>query len=385
MLRDATGQPIDPALVRTDRLGPSATDDTAALPAIDTSMLPAPSARTPRRPAAADLPAPVARRAAEESTAVTAAVPGIPASFEATAAATAAVPDVPASFEATAASVAVGPAVASPGPAPAPAKARPGSAVGAAQKAAYCCAVDRYRLTFARALSERGFTAMDYDYRLDRALQRLAEGGGYGVLMLHGNLPDETIDEALIQRIRTRTATPLLLIGYPTGSIDTSKFADVDILPPPVTVMGMADAAEKLRPNPQSGLVRRLMGLPGIARHGVDAVAYLVDRADPTPLYPQQVLYRQDEPADAMFFVLAGGVMLSQDDQEVDGVGMGFVLGESAILEDGRRRATDATAREATVLLRIPRAAVDEGPASFRALIFELIARTLAPRARSAR
>ena len=72
-------------------------------------------------------------------------------------------------------------------------------------------------------------------------------------------------------------------------------------------------------------------------------------------------------------------------DDNTAGTLMGFVLGESAILEDGRRRATDATAREATVLLRIPRAAVDEGPASFRALIFELIARTLAPRARSAR
>jgi len=374
VLRDASGQPIDPALVRTDRLGEpaaapaSATDDTAALPAIDTSMLPAPSARSPRLPSAADLPAPVARRSAQKPSGAVKAVGA----------------GVPAALEATAASVALDPSGGLPEPAPAPAKARPASAASA-QKAAYCCAVDRYRLTFARALSERGFKAMDYDYRLDRALERLAEGGGYGVLMLHGNLPDETIDEALIERIRATTATPLLLIGYPTGSIDISKFADVDILPPPVTVMGVADAAQKLRPNPQSGLVRRLMGLPGIARHGVDAVSYLVDHADPTPLYPQQVLYRKDEPADAMFFVLAGGVMLSQDEQEVDGVGMGFVLGESAILEDGRRRATDATAREATVLLRIPRAAVDEGPASFRALIFELIARTLAPRARSAR
>ena len=77
--------------------------------------------------------------------------------------------------------------------------------------------------------------------------------------------------------------------------------------------------------------------------------------------------------------------MLSRDDLELDGVGIGSVLGESAILEDGARRLTDAVAREATVLLRIRRSVLDEGPSSFKALIFELIAQTLAPRTRAPR
>ncbi len=77
--------------------------------------------------------------------------------------------------------------------------------------------------------------------------------------------------------------------------------------------------------------------------------------------------------------------MLSRDDRELDGVGIGSILGESAILEDGARRKTDAIAREATVLLRIRREVVDGGPASFRALVFELIAQTLAPRTRALR
>ena len=252
-------------------------------------------------------------------------------------------------------------------------------------KAEYCCAVDRYRLMFARALADRGFANMDYDYRLDRALDRIEQGGAYGILMLHGNLPGETIDDKLLARIRERTVTPVLLIGFPGDVVDTSAYRDVEILPPPVTVAAVADAAERLKPTPQSSLVRRLMELPGFTRHGPDAVTYLVEHAEPTPLYPQQSLYRADEPADSLFFVLAGGVMLSRDDRELDGVGVGAILGESAILEDGARRKTDAVSREATVLLRIRREVFDDGPASFKALVFELIAQTLAPRTRAPR
>ncbi len=252
-------------------------------------------------------------------------------------------------------------------------------------KAEYCCAVDRYRLMFARALADRGFANMDYDYRLDRALERIEQGGAYGILMLHGNLPGVTIDDKLLNKIRETTVTPVLLIGFPDGVVDVNQHRDVEVLPPPVTVAAVADAAERLKPTPQSSLVRRLMELPGFGRHGPDAVTYLVENAEPAPLYPQQSLYRAEEPADSLYFVLAGGVMLSRDDRELDGVGIGSILGESAILEDGARRKTDAIAREATVLLRIRREVVDGGPASFRALVFELIAQTLAPRTRALR
>jgi hypothetical protein len=238
---------------------------------------------------------------------------------------------------------------------------------------------------FARALNDRGFVNMDYDYRLDRALERIEQGGAYGILMLHGNLPGETIDDALVARIRDRTVTPILLVGFPVGVVDVNKHRDVEILPPPVTVAAVADAAERLKPTPLSSLVRRLLELPGFTRHGADAVTYLVENAEPSPLYPQKSLYKADDPADSLYFVLAGGVMLSRDDRELDGVGIGAVLGESAILEDGARRQTDAIAREATVLLRIRRDIVDQGPASFRALVFELIAQTLSPRTRAPR
>lgn len=262
------------------------------------------------------------------------------------------------------------------------AKARAG---GLEVRAVYCCAVDRYRLMFARALLDRGFAAMDYDHRLDRALDRIDESGARSVLLLHGNLPGETFGDALIARIRQRTNTPILLVGFPQGVVDPHMHQDVAVLPPPVTVAAVADAANRLKPTPQSSLVRRLLELPHFSRHGTDAVAWLVDNAEPRPLYPQQVAYGRDEAADALYFVLAGGVMLTLGDQEVDGVGIGGIFGEGALLDEGSRRPTAAVAREATVLLRITPENLAAGPASFRALVFELIARTLAPRTRAPR
>jgi len=116
----------------------------------------------------------------------------------------------------------------------------------------------------------------------------------------------------------------------------------------------------------------------------VDELAALAPSLSEIALEPQTVLFRQGDPADALFLIQAGGVSVytpgdNGDDVRIGTVTPGMVLGEMALVPDGRRTAA-AIADAATRCWRLDRDQLDRLPPAVTQKLLAALARTLAGR-----
>lgn len=140
-----------------------------------------------------------------------------------------------------------------------------------------------------------------------------------------------------------------------------------------------------------SALVSQLQSIPifqGLSEADLDGLLTFVDRVD---LQANQRLFAEDDPADAFFVVLSGGLdvhMRGKDGAEhrLAHLEPGAVIGEISLLIGGERSAS-ADATEPTVLLRFPdrrfRGMLEAGSLPAYRVVCNL-ARVLATRLRAA-
>lgn len=83
-------------------------------------------------------------------------------------------------------------------------------------------------------------------------------------------------------------------------------------------------------------------------------LAVLADAAEEVAALPGDVLYRENDPADALFLVLDGRVRMHQGEQTITEAGPGEAFGTWALLDE-EPRLVCATALEDTSLLRVDR------------------------------
>ncbi len=248
------------------------------------------------------------------------------------------------------------------------------------RRIAYVAANDRHRLLFEGALTPLGFNGMVYYPTLDGALDAIQDNDSFRLIMLHGPLSGVTPSDALISGIRAKAKVPVLVLNH-DGPWTGVAHRDVVVLPPPVTAALVAEAAAKLRRVNKGKLVERLLRSPGFEKFSEDALAYMLGQAKAVQLFDEEVVFDKGDPGDTMYFVLAGNVSILLGGREVEQVGAGGILGEMAMLE-GRIRSARAVTTETTVLLEIEAKVVERADATFRAIFFELITRTLILRLR---
>ena len=83
-----------------------------------------------------------------------------------------------------------------------------------------------------------------------------------------------------------------------------------------------------------------------------EQLAYLAAIADEVPIEAGEVIYREEEPSDAMYLVVSGRVRLHRGPTEVTTAGAQEAFGTWALFDD-EPRVTAATASEDSELLRI--------------------------------
>lgn len=248
------------------------------------------------------------------------------------------------------------------------------------RRVAYVCKSDAHRLLFEQALGPLGFSQVLHYATLEAALDALREEGQFRLVIIDGPLPGVTPGDSLVSGVRAAAKVPLLLLNY-DGGWSGSAWSDVTVLPPPITAAAVVKAAAKLRRVSQGKLVSRLLRSPGFETFSEDALAFLLDQASAVQLRAGDVLFDAGTPGDTMYFVLSGCVSIHLGDREVEQVRAGGVFGEMAMLE-GRARSAMALAEETSVLLEVRGSVVDESTTAFRAVLFELITRTLVRRLR---
>lgn len=97
-----------------------------------------------------------------------------------------------------------------------------------------------------------------------------------------------------------------------------------------------------------------------LGRGGVDR---LVDRAELIELSPREVLFRQGDPGDTLFVVIAGEVRVMQEEsprREIGRLAEGAFFGEIALVTSAPRSATVEAAGAPAELLALSRDAIDE-------------------------
>jgi len=245
---------------------------------------------------------------------------------------------------------------------------------------AYVCSTDSHRLLFEQTLSPLGLTPVVHYPTLDSALEALRDGGPVRMLILHCPLPGVVPGDTVLQSIRAAANVPVLVLNHEGGWTGTA-WSDVTVIPPPVTAAGLVKAAAKLRRVSQSKLVSRLLRSPGFEAFSQDALSFLLDQASAVQLQRGEALFHSGAQGDRMYFVLSGCVSIHLGEREVERVRAGGVFGEMAMLE-GRERSATAVAEETCVLLEVKGSVVDESTTAFRAVLFELITRTLVSRLR---
>lgn len=250
-----------------------------------------------------------------------------------------------------------------------------------ARRVAYIAATDQYRLLFGRALEQVGYGQLHFGRDLDSGLDHMDDTDSDGLVIVHGGVAGRSMDLGLIEEIRVETSAPVVLLGFDPQALSIDR-EDVMVVPPPVTVAALAQAAASMRHVPHSQLVRRLIRTRTFESFSADAVAFLLSRARARQLQPGELLFGEGDPGDSMHFVLVGSIALSIGDRVLESVGPGGIFGEMAMLE-GRERSAKAEAEGVTVLLEIDHASVEEADTAFRAVLFELITRTTIRRLRA--
>lgn len=101
--------------------------------------------------------------------------------------------------------------------------------------------------------------------------------------------------------------------------------------------------------------LRRLAAIPTFAMLSTEALRLIAFSAESRVFRAGDVLFRRGDLADGGFVLLHGSVALEgPDPEEATMVGPGVLIGERALIAEGRRAST-ATAREPSTALKITR------------------------------
>jgi len=223
---------------------------------------------------------------------------------------------------------------------------------------------------FAAALRMMGWSLVPYA-QLDHALNHLRKSSA-DALILHAPLVGIELSQPLVDRIQRAADTKIVILG----SDDLRDTRTQRVVPEPVSAAELASSLSALCPTEGKVILHDLLQSETFEAFTQEAVGYLLSRAAATQWQPGQVLFRRGEPGDTMFFILTGSMDISLDGHSLVTLGTGSLFGEMAMLQGTPRSAT-ATAVEPTVLLEVPATVVEQADAEFRAVLFELISRTL--------
>ena len=223
---------------------------------------------------------------------------------------------------------------------------------------------------FASALRMMGWSLVPYA-QLDHALNHLRKSSA-DALILHAPLAGIELTQPLIDRIQRAADTKIVILG----SDELRDKRTQRVVPDPVTAADLASSLSALCPTEGKVILHDLLRSETFEAFTQEAVAYLLSRASATQWQEGQVLFDRGDPGESMFFILTGAMEITLDGHSLVTLGTGSLFGEMAMLQGTPRSAT-ATATEPTVLLEVPASIVEQADAEFRAVLFELISRTL--------
>ena len=223
---------------------------------------------------------------------------------------------------------------------------------------------------FASALRMMGWSLVPYA-QLDHALNHFQKQRA-DALILHAPIAGIELSQPLVDRIQRAADTKIVILG----SDELRDTRTQRVVPDPVTAAELASSLSALCPTEGKVILHDLLRSETFEGFTQEAVGYLLSRAAATQWHAGQVLFERGDPGDSMFFILTGSMEITLDGHSLVTLGTGSLFGEMAMLQGTQRSAT-ATAQEPTVLLEVPAEVVEQADAEFRAVLFELISRTL--------
>jgi CRP-like cAMP-binding protein len=210
--------------------------------------------------------------------------------------------------------------------------------------------------------------------QLDHALTRMRKEPA-DALILHAPLPGIELTQALVDRIQRASQAKIVVLGVD----DLRDNRNQRVIPDPVTAAELATSLTSLCPTESSVLLENLLRSEAFDLFTQSAVAYLLSRTSALQLQPGEQLFSEGDVGNSMFFILTGVIGLRLTTMELPSLTTGALFGEMSMLQGSPRSAT-AYALEPTVLLEVPAEVVEDADSDFRAVLFELISRTLMER-----
>jgi len=223
---------------------------------------------------------------------------------------------------------------------------------------------------FASALRMMGWSLVPYA-QLDHALNHLRKKEA-DALILHAPLAGIELTQPLVDRIQRAARCKIVVLGDDHLRDNRNQ----RIVPEPATAAELATSLSALIPTDGQVLLHDLLQSETFEHFTQEAVSYLLSRSAATQWETGQVLFNQGDSGASMFFILTGGMEIKLGEHSLVTLGTGSLFGEMSMLQGTPRSAT-AIASEATVLLEVPAEVVEQADAEFRAILFELISRTL--------
>ena len=98
-----------------------------------------------------------------------------------------------------------------------------------------------------------------------------------------------------------------------------------------------------------------LQGIEAFAEIPTEQLSHIASITEEIELEPETILIKQDEPADALYFVIEGKVRLERDGREIAQAGENDDIGAWSLLDDEQPNIATAVIIEPTRLLKISR------------------------------
>jgi CRP-like cAMP-binding protein len=98
-----------------------------------------------------------------------------------------------------------------------------------------------------------------------------------------------------------------------------------------------------------------LQDIPAFAEVPTEQLSHIASITEESELEPDVVLIKQDEPAEALYFVVSGKIRLDRDGREITEVGEKEVIGTWSLFDDELPNMFTAVIVEPTLLLMINR------------------------------
>jgi CRP/FNR family cyclic AMP-dependent transcriptional regulator len=226
---------------------------------------------------------------------------------------------------------------------------------------------------FASALRMMGWSLVPYA-QLDHALTHLRKNPA-DALILHAPLAGIELTQPLVDRIQRAANTKVVILGDDHLRDNRNQ----RVVPDPATAAELATSLSALCPTDGQVILHELLQSETFEAFTQEAVSYLLSRSAATQWQTAQVLFNEGDSGDSMFFILTGGIEIKLGGHSLVTLTTGSLFGEMSMLQGTPRSAT-AIASEPTVLLEVPAKVVEQADAEFRAILFELISRTLMSR-----